>query len=172
MARRSLCSPLLVSGGQDGAPPLPACPEEELLLILLPHTFLQARASSDLSRVLPKNRAAPPVEIQQLMLVVYLFVYFKQNSMENCGSQKSSHGQMAPGPGHLGSGKDCCTLTESMIGMSDSELILALDQGAKELNCCLLVVLEQIPSPGPLSICHMRRMIPISPHRPYGTNLI
>lgn len=109
------------------------------------------------------NKTAPPVEIQESMLVVYLFLYFKQNSMENCGSQKSSLGQMEPGPEHLRSGKDGCTLTGSMICMSDSELVLALDQGAKELNCCLLVVLEQIPSPGPFFVN--------LPHEENDTNL-
>lgn len=83
------------------------------------------------SHVLPTYRTAHPVEIQESMLVIFLFLCFKQNRMENCGSQKPNHGKTEPSPGHSGSGKGGRTPTGSMSCVSDDEVILAPDQGAK-----------------------------------------
>lgn len=51
--------------------------------------------------------------------------------MENCGSQKPSHGKTESGPGHSGSGKESHASMRSVTCVSDCEVVLAPDQGAK-----------------------------------------
>lgn len=79
----------------------------------------------------PRTEQPPPVQIQESMLILFLLLCFKQNRMENCRSQKPSHGKAEPGPGHSWSGKDGHTPAGSMTCVSDCEVVLALDQGAK-----------------------------------------
>jgi len=126
---------------REGTPPHPPPSHKGFLWLPL--------RCCDFSHVLATYRTAPPVEIQESMLVLFLCLCFKQNRMENCSSQKPSHGKTEPSPGHSGSGKDGCAPAGSMTWVSDCEAVLAMDQGAKAAELLPSVVLEQIPSLGP-----------------------